>query len=90
MSCLVNFLQYRVLKPTAGIQFIVNEIRKYTSPSWNSNFHRSVRAVCFLCNAAAVNDKIMKSKTIASEAALVLLNIKMRRWLFTEEENSVK
>lgn len=49
-----------------------------------------MRAVCFLCNAAAVNDKIMKSKTIASEVALVLLNIKIKKWWFTEEENSVK
>jgi len=79
MSCLINFLQCKVVRRTAGIQFIENEIRKYTSPSWNSNFHRSVRAVCFLCNAAAVNDKIIKSKTIASEAALVLLDIEIRR-----------
>lgn len=49
-----------------------------------------MRAVWFLCNAAAVNDKIMKSKTIASKKGLILLDIKIRRRDLTEEENSVK
>lgn len=60
-------LKYIAALLTAGIQFAENVTRKYTRPSRKSNFHRSVRAVCFLNSAKAVKNRIIPSKPIADE-----------------------
>jgi len=52
---------------TAGIQLHVNEMRKYTRPSWMSNLHKSVLVECFKNRATAVTARMMKSKPIVKK-----------------------
>jgi hypothetical protein len=78
------------LELTAGIQFMENEIKKYTRPSWKSNFHRSVRAVCLPKRAAALNSKMTRSKAIAVEVRLVHFDRQTGRPCHTEEESGVE
>jgi len=59
----IGSFRLRMFK-TAGIQLVQKEIRKYTKPSLNSSFQRSVRAVCFFIKATKVAIRMTKSKPI--------------------------
>ena len=65
-------------RQTAGIQLVEKDTIKYTSPSWKSSFHKSVRTECRASKAAAVEIKITRSKPMAKWRMLVRWTIPPR------------